>query len=216
MLFVLFGLVVAAGAGCPRGNGSKLDAVADRRASQVRSAAVDGGLPPPVGDVLATAARAPSATFSAVYSGGGIDGSVVVHQRPPQRRVDVVDARGRTVSAFVIDGDEALRCERERRAWRCSEDDDDGAAPPSLGAFDPALLDRTVSALAASEIAVTVERVRIAGTAASCVVSGPDDRFCVSPSGVPLLVQRADGTLALRATTYRRSVADDDLRRPDS
>ena len=228
-VLVLSGLVGVLSAGCSRGDDPSaapdVEAVAGRRAAQVRAAALDAGLPAEVADVLARAARAPAATFSAVFAVDGVEGSVVVHQRPPRRRVDVVDGSGRTVSSFVTgdrpDEAAAVRCERvasgEHAGWRCEEAGVDGAAGavPTIGAFDPRAVDRTVEALRSSAAPVVVERRTVAGVAARCVTAGPDDRFCVSPAGVPVLVQRGDGGATLRATTYRDAVDDEDLRRPD-
>ena len=214
MLLLLCGLAVVACAGCSRGDASGVDEVVVARVSQVRSAARAAGLPAPVVSVMASAAGAPAATFSAVYASGDASGTVVVHQRPPRRRVDVVDGSGRTVSSFVVEGDgSAVRCTRQESEWECAAADVDGAEP--MGAFDPAVLDAAVAALAEASTPVTVERTTIAGAAARCVRSGPADRFCVSSAGVPLLVERSDGAAPLRATSYRASVTDDELRRPD-
>ena len=225
MLFVLVlsGLAGVLSAGCSRGDDASVASVAsvvELRVAQVRAAAAEAGLADDVTDVVAAAAGAPAATFSAVFVGGGVEGSVVVHQRPPRRRVDVVDGSGRTVTSFVVDGaGSAQRCLRGSAGrWRCSPVGGEEAVPP-VGAFSPAALDAAISALAeagadAGAGAVSVERTRVAGAPVACVVSGPADRLCVSRSGVPLLVERSDGTPPLRATAYRTSVDDADLRAP--
>lgn len=213
MLLVVLGLVGAACAGCSRGDDSAAGRVVAQRAAQARSAAIEAGLGDDVADVVALAARAPAATFSAVYEVPGVPGRVVVHQRPPRRRVDTVDAEGRTVSAFVSDGSATSWDCTRRTSWRCAA----VAGSSGAGAFDPALVDRTVAALSATGPTaepVSVERTTVAGAAAVCVRSGATERLCVSPSGVPLLVERA-GAGSLRAVTYRTAVDPDDLRRPD-
>lgn len=212
-MLVLTGLVAATLVGCSRGDDSSLSQVVSQRAAQARAAARSAGLGDDAADVVARAARAPAATFSAVYEVRGTEGRVVVHQRPPRQRVDAVDGDGRTVSSFVSDGPNgSWSCQRGRgSAWRCVET----AASDGVGAFDPSVVDRTVTALAAADAPVRVERMRIAGVDAACVRSGPSDRFCVSPSGVPLVVERSDGGQSLRVVTYRTTVDTSDLDRPD-
>jgi hypothetical protein len=216
VLSILFGLVSAACAGCSRGDDSGLEEVVATRSSQARAAAEEAGLPKGVADVVALAARAPAATFSAVYATSELDGTVVVHQRPPRRRVDVVDGSGETVQVFISDGEAAtVACDHRPRGWHCAPVPV-GSGASSLGAFTPAALDALVAALAgASPRSVLAESATVAGTRARCVRSGPADRLCVSTTGVPLLIERSDGGSSLRATTYRTAVADDDLRRPD-
>ena len=172
--------------------------------------------------LLALAARAPAATFSATYTSGA--DRVVVHQRPPRRRVDVTSAGGGR-EAIVIDGDGAvLTCRHGDRRWRCSAG---GREDDALGAFSPELVARTVEALeaAAGHYRTGVGRARIAGVAATCLRSTPLDaasaperstaQLCVAPDGVPLLLDRGDGSPVLRAIAYRAAARAEDVRRPD-
>lgn len=220
--------LVLAPAACAGDEEATAGALADRRARQAVAAAAEAGLPDEVQELLATAARAPAASFSATYRAGA--DRVVVHQRPPRRRVDVV-VGGVAREAVVSDADGEVRCERPAgEPWTCTPvpagDRDGGAA--GFGAFSPELVARTVEALDDAAGAFTLEVVerRIAGIRASCLRSTPTGDgghgassapawLCVAPDGVPLLVDRGDGTPELRAVAYRSGTALDDVRRPD-
>jgi hypothetical protein len=221
------GLALLAPVGCSRGDDPSWREVADERAAQARSAAATAGLPADVQDVLALAARAPAARFTATYASGAE--RLVVAQVPPRRRVDVLGAGGTPVESVVTDGDGgAVRCERPGNGgggggrWRCTEVDGEAAA---VGAFSPELVARTVEALAASAGAyrtdvyvLTVARVRarcLRSTPVDAAAGGGPSQLCVAADGVPLLLDRGDGTPVLRAVAYRASAADEDVRRPD-
>lgn len=217
-------LLLALGA-CVGGQQPSERELADRRAQQAIAAAAEAGLPDDVQELLATAARAPAASFSATYRAGA--DRVVVHQRPPRRRVDVV-VGGLAREAVVSDGGRDVRCERSDGApWTCTPlpAGDEGRGAIGFGAFSPELVARTVETLEDAAGAFTLEVVgrRIAGVEATCLRSAPAGAgagagpawLCVAPDGVPLLVDRGDGSPELRATAYRRGAADDDLARPD-
>lgn len=199
--------------------------LADRRAGQAVAAAAEAGLPDDVQELLGTATRAPAASFSATYRAGA--DRIVVHQRPPRRRVDVV-VEGVAREAVVSDAEGEVRCERfPGDPWTCTSvpEDDEGGGPLGFGAFSPELVARTVEALedAAGAFRLEVVERRIAGVEATCLHSAPVDAragaapawLCVAPDGVPLLVDRGDGSPELRAIAYRRGASDDDLARPD-
>lgn len=198
--------------------------LADRRAGQAIAAAAEAGLPDDVQELLGTAARAPAASFSATYRAGA--DRVVVHQRPPRRRVDVV-VGGVAREAVVSDAAGEVRCERPPGAsWTCGPvpEGDQGGGLLGFGAFSPELVARTVEALEDAGGAFRLEVVerRLAGVEATCLHSVPvvasgaaPAWLCVAPDGVPLLVDRGDGSPELRAIAYRRGASDDDLARPD-
>ena len=197
--------------------------LADRRAGQAIAAAAEAGLPDDVQELLGTATRAPAASFSATYRAGA--DRVIVHQRPPRRRVDVV-VGGVAREAVVSDAAGEVRCERPPGdPWTCTPvpEGDEGGGPLGFGAFSPELVARTVEALedAAGAFSLEVVERRIAGVEATCLHSVPVGAgaapawLCVAPDGVPLLVDHGDGSPELRAIAYRRGASDDDLARPD-
>lgn len=216
-------------AGCAGDHEPGAAELADRRARQAVAAAAEAGLPDDVQELLGTAARAPAASFSATYR-AGVD-RVVVHQRPPRRRVDVI-VGGVARESVVSDADGEVRCERPAgELWTCRPVRAGEAAGGTVGfgAFSPELVARTVEALedAAGAFTLDVVERRIAGVDASCLRSAPaaaaadEERgsatawLCVAPDGVPLLVDRGDGTPELRAIAYRRGASVGDVGRPD-
>jgi hypothetical protein len=194
------------------------------RERQARAAAAEAGLPAPVQEVLGRAARAPAATFSATYVSG--TDRLVVTQRPPRRRVDVVGKGGSALESVVADGEgETLRCERAFAAraerWTCKPAT---GASAEFGAFTPELVARTVEALTASAATyrTDVYELVVAGVHAQCQRStpvvpstGPPSPRCVAPDGAPLVLARGDGTPILRALAYRDSASAADVARPD-
>jgi hypothetical protein len=229
----LVALATLVPAACAGDEGPSASELADRRARQAVDAAAEAGLPDDVQELLGIAARAPAASFSATYRAGA--DQVVVHQRPPRRRVDVI-VGGLAREAIVSDGDGEVRCERPAGdAWTCTPvpAGDTAAGAGGFGAFSPELVARTVEALedAAGQFSLDVVERRIAGVEASCLRSSPtpgaagtdgdgEDSapawLCVAPDGVPLLVDRGDGTAELRAIAYRPAASVDDVARPDT
>ena len=221
VVVVVVGLVGATLAGCSRSDGSELEEVAALRERQARSAAAEAGLDESVQAFLGRAARAPVARFSATYQSGAE--RIVVHQVPPRRRVDVL-VGGVARDAVVVggDGEEPVRCERPAgKPWTCRLDPD---ADADVGAFTPELVARTVESLAAgaSAFRTTVVDQRVAGVPARCLRSTPladgsgtTSQLCIAPDGVPLLLDRGDGSPVLRAVAYVASASDADVRRPD-
>lgn len=217
-------LALVAPVGCSRGDDPSWVEVAGMRERQARAAAAEAGLPAPVQEVLGRAARAPAATFSATYASGS--DRLVVTQRPPRRRVDVVGTGGAPLESVVSDGEGGtVRCERASRAaadrWACRAAT---GASGAVGAFSPELVARTVEALtaSASTYRTDVYDLTVAGVHVQCLRStpvdpttGPPSQLCVAPDGVPLLLDRGDGTPILRAVAYRPSASAADVARPD-
>jgi hypothetical protein len=215
---VLLASLIAATAGCSRGDDPEVAKVAALRSTQARRLAADAGLPDDVQRFLGRAAASTGATFTATYVAGA--DRLVVHQRPPRRRVDTV-VGAKTASSVVLDEHgRAFRCAPPGRRWTCHADD---AARSTVGAFTPDVVSRTVDALKAATGAyvTSTDTRRIAGTSATCLVSRPTSgdgavaTFCISPSGVPLLIDEGTGTPSLRALRYRPSASAADVARPD-
>jgi hypothetical protein len=172
----------------------------------VRDAANDAGFDDEVADLLADAAAAVDATFSVTYAVEG--GTVVVTQRPPDRRVETTSADGTVDVVVTVDGttsactdppgdDDAVQC-------------DVLGTPPPTGVFDDAAVAEFTDALvdSAATFDLAVEEDELVGTPARCLVTEPPSaRLCIADTGAILLVERPAGTL--RATAYTTDVADD-------
>ncbi len=206
-------LLLLAAAGC----GDDDDTVSEDRATQVRSAALEAGLPEDVADVLALAARGPTATFQVTYA--GTEGArLVVSQDPPDRRVDVI-AGGQVVESRVLRGGTAYRCDMEGEPpeLRCARAAGSLDAP---GAFTAEALAEFTEQLGDSVGAfdLTVERRAVADVEATCLVTTPKagtpldgtgpgaETLCVSEEGAQLLVDAAGERLV--AESYTTAVSD--------
>lgn len=195
----------------------------EQRAEQARDLAAEAGLPEDVGGVLALAAGVADAAYRVTYDDAGGD-TVTVTAGPEGRRVDVtgVEAEGEdpvTRSFFTLE-DGSFTCRLGADRWFCARDDEPA---PEIGRFADADVSRAVTALAeaADEYAFRVEERRIADVDARCLVTerradAPPDpsaattgTLCVSPEGVPLLVEQAGDDQ--RATAYTTDVPDDAL-----
>ena len=177
----------------------------------MRDAAEEAGFDDDVAELLADAAAAIDATYSVTYAVEG--GTVVVTQRPPDRRVETTSSDGTVDVVLTVDGstractdppgdDEDVRC-------------DDLGRSPATGVFDADSVASFTSALVGSadtfELRVTDEP--LAGTDARCLVTEPPSaRLCIADTGAVLLVEREAGTL--RATAYTTDVADDAFEPP--
>ncbi len=192
--------------------------VADQRADQVRAAATDAGLPPEVADVLELAARGSEGTFQVTYPGE--DGAaLVISQKPPDRRIDVVSGDRVTES----------RVFRSGVGYECTptEDDPTGAlactrtqgALQTPGVFTDEALDTFAQELADSqdELDLTVEERTIAEVEATCLVAAPKagptdgtgpgvETICLSAEGGQLLVDA--GGERLMADAYTTDVPE--------
>ena len=228
---------VAALSGCGDDGETQSERVAAERAEQVRELARDAGLSAEVGDFLATAAAVPAATYRVSYEAD--DEAVVelvVTQLPPDRRIDITaEERDTTVSRSLFATDEgSYTCRKgstsesaiggtDKPVWFCATATEEPATP---GAFLEGDLARTVTALrdATEHYDFRVTRRTLLGVRATCLVTelkegaeadpalGPDGTLCVSPEGVPLLVDRPAGSLT--ASRYRTDVDPKQLELP--
>jgi hypothetical protein len=186
---------------------------ADTRAGQVRETATGAGLAGDVADVLALAARGIDGTFQVTYAGE--DGAaLIVSQRPPDRRIDVV-AGQQIVESRVFRGGVAYQCS-------LPEDDPEAGldcrrsqgALDAPGAFTDEALDEFAAELAASkdDLDLSVESRTIAGVDATCLVAvpkpGPTDgtgpgveTICLADEGAQLLIDAGGERLVAEAYT---------------
>lgn len=205
--------------GCGGGDDDRTAETAASRARQARELADRAGLPADVREFLASAARAPAATYTVVYNLHGEAGTAVLTQRPPKRRVDVTlgDREARVVQSAIVNADGSFSCMETRGRWRC--DKAPSAATP--GRFAVGDVRRTTDELAKAKDAYdfTVEERAVAEQQARCLVTtlkpgqAPDPSrgergvLCISKEGVPLLAE--GGRNQFKATRYR-TTADDD------
>ena len=206
-------LLVVLGLGLGASGCADDPSAADRRADQVRDAAVEAGLPEDVADVLALAARGIDGTYQVTYAGE--DGAaLVVSQDPPDRRIDVV-AGDRIVESRVF---------RDEVAYECAVAEDDPEGPldcrrsqgalQAPGAFTDESLATFTGDLAESrdDLDLSVESRTIAGVEATCMVAvpkaGPTDgsgpgveTICLSDEGGQLLIDAAGERLVAEAYT---------------
>jgi hypothetical protein len=195
----------------------------EARAAQARDLAEEAGLPEDVGDVLAQAAGVVDAAYRVTYEEA--DGDVLtVTAGPGGRRVDVTAVEPGsdepvTRSFFSIE-DGSFTCRLGADQWFCVREDE---PPPEVGRFAETDVARTVDALAAAtaEYEFRVEDREIVGVDARCLVTArradappgtgaaASGTLCVSPEGVPLLVERSGDDL--RATALTTEVPDDAL-----
>jgi len=198
--------LIAAAPSC--GGGDRTARAARVRAEQARRLTADAGLSPGIQDILARAAGAVGATYTATYRLADGD-MAVLSQAPPRRRIDVI--AGAVTRTRLETGSATYSCLLADRRWSCQRDAGGVAA---VGAFTPADVERTVDGLVASKSAYTftTERRRVAGTTARCLITklipgGPPDptraplgTLCVAASGAPLVVTGGQGNL--QATGY--------------
>ncbi|MDP1820993.1 MAG: hypothetical protein Q8K58_14035 [Acidimicrobiales bacterium] len=197
---VVLATVLAVASAC--GSDDDSSGVADRRSDQVLDAATAAGLADEVADLLALAARGPTATFQITYR--GTEGAeIIVYQEPPNRRADVV-TNGRVVESRLL---------RDGVSYLCQPDPTQGSGSPlacrreagalsAPGAFSDEALDAFAESLAGAgdDLELTVEERTIAAVEARCLVTAPKegatldgtgptvDTLCVSPEGAQLLV----------------------------
>lgn len=197
----------------------------DGRADQVRAAAIDAGLDGDVADFLALASRGATATYQATYPGPAPDSSIVVANRPPDRRIDIVVGDVVTEVRIVLDG-EAFRCGRNADAQRIEACERTDAFIEAPGLFDDAALDRLTGSLVArsEDFTFRIETMPTAGVEATCLVTeiragrgrpdlGDRGTICVSDEGALLRVDQADESL--EATDYATKIPDNTFVRPD-
>ena len=205
-------VLCAALAGC--GGGGDAD-VAETRSEQARQVARDAGLPAPVQDVLADAATSATRPFSVTYK-LAVEGTTSIVQDPPHRRVELVIGSGPTAvtRATITNADGTFACTRAVEAWTCraSQEPATGSGPLALGDIEQTTADLVKARQAYS---FRVERRTVAKTAARCLVTelrsgqeadptrGARSVLCISPEGVPLVIEGAQSTIT--ATSYRAS-----------
>jgi hypothetical protein len=195
---------------------------AGARADQVREAVLEAGLDEDVAEdvaeVVALAARGADGTFRVTYDAA--DRTVTITQRPPDRRIDSVDADGTLDSTITVAG----------RTHACTDPagEEEGprceplGEPPPSGVFDDAAVDELVEDLRLSteDHDFAVEEQEVAGTDVRCLVTTPREgagqrapaRLCVAGTGAILLVERPAGTL--RASEHSTDVPDDAFELP--
>lgn len=217
-------LVVVSIAALIAGGCADAPTAAERRADQARQAAADAGLDEDVQDFLALAAGAVGATYQVTYRStqGDEQVDVILSQRPPDRRVDVV--RGDTTDTrLVLDG-ASYQCQRASDKWTCAAASDGGAELAPV--FDEDAIASTTQALddAKDDYDFRVETRSLLGVDATCLVTelrpghaeegtlGRDATLCLSPEGAALLVQRP--TDEVTATAYRADLPTDTFELP--
>jgi hypothetical protein len=207
-------------AGCGGDGG---DALGDERADQARRAALDAGLDDQVADFLALLARGDTATYEARFPGPGEGTELVVRNRPPDRRIDVVQDGEVVEIRQVVDG-EAFTCTPGGDGgFDCERTD---ALVEGPGLFTSGALDRLGAALAerGADYTFAVEEREVAGTSARCLVTerreGRDDpalgaagTICAAPTGAVVLIDQ--GTESVEALDYGTDVDAADLQRVD-
>ena len=191
-LALLFAVLTA----CGGNDESPAERVGRTRRQQAERLAREAGLPKDVQEFLGLAAGAAAATFSVSYDTA--DKTTTLIQKPPARRVDV--RTGTTTDTFLRLRDGAYSCKVEDGAPpQCTPADDRGE-DPDLGVFAPEVVQRTVQSLSQSRRThdFAVERRRLAGTSARCLVTTPKlggqaDELCVAgDTGAILRIRTAD------------------------
>ncbi|MDE0801842.1 MAG: hypothetical protein OSA99_00835 [Acidimicrobiales bacterium] len=201
------------------------DGVGDTRAEQARTAALDAGLDDEVADFLATAARGQTATYQATYPGPEEGTQIVVANRSPDRRIDVLDGERIVEMQLVIDG-EAVTCTRdadEDAIVACERTD---AIVEPLGAFGASTMEQLTGTLATrmEDYTFAIETATVAGTEARCLVTTIREgrersdltdtgTLCISAEGALLRV--AQGDEVLEASDYTTDIPDGTFVRPD-
>jgi hypothetical protein len=197
---------------------------AEQRAEQAKRAAADAGLAEDVQDFLALAAGAVGETYQVTYGStqGDDQVDVILSQRPPDRRVDVV--RGDTTDTrLVIDG-ASYQCQRASDQWTCAAAS--GGGDELAPVFDEDAIASTTRALeeAKADYDFRIETRRLLGVDATCLVTelksgheaagslGRDATLCLSPEGAALLVQRPSDEVT--ATAYRTDLPGDTFELP--
>ena len=220
-LLVLAAVLVSCGTGCGDDPGS-----GDERAEQARQAALDAGLDREVADFLGLAARGVTATYQASYPGPDDGTTLVVANRPPDRRVDLLRGDDVTEVRLVLDG-EAFECTPDADSGRIETCERTDALVEPPGVFTASALDRLTAALTErrDDFEFRLEQRDIAGVEATCLVTerrraaddgAPSGRgeICVSAEGALLRVEQGGETL--EATSYTTEIPDGTFERPDA
>ncbi len=217
-LLLALGLLVAA---CSDGAD-----VGDERATQAREAALDAGLDVEVADFLALAARGETATYQATYPGPEAGTTLVVANRPPDRRVDIIEDDAIIQVRLSLDG-ESFTCTRDDEADAITACDRTDAIVEPPGLFGSATMDALTQSLSerADDFDFSVEETAIAGVQTRCLVTNVREgherpelvdsgTICVSFEGALLRV--AQGDEVLEATDYTTDIPAKTFVRPDA
>jgi hypothetical protein len=186
----------------------------DDRADQVRDAATHAGLSSSMADVLALAARGPTATYRITYAGTS-GASIVVSQRDGDRRVDELSGDV-VVSSRILRHGIAYTCTlpttgttQRKGGLTCARTAGDLTQG---GQFTPAALTTFSQQLAQSRdrFDLHVTHRTIAHTKVTCLESTPKgggtatSTLCVAKEGAQLLVDA--GGQRLEASSYTTAV----------
>ena len=216
-------LAIALLAACGGDDSADQDA-AETRSAQARQIARDAGLSPAVQDFMADAAGAVGRTYSVEYRLGESDRSTVV-QDPPHRRLEfALQGDGVPVTRlFITNDDGTFGCAELAGEWSCQRNSEEpaGFGPLALGDVEEATQDLVE---ATADYSFAIESRRLAGVTARCLVTerkpgrpadparGDRGVLCISPEGVPLLIEGSQGNLT--AVSYRTRAPRDAFRLP--
>ncbi|HSP02740.1 MAG TPA: hypothetical protein VLR27_04520 [Acidimicrobiales bacterium] len=213
--------------GALAGCGDDTDEVAatgDERAEQAETAASEAGLEDEVAEFLGLLARGETATYRVEFPGPVEGTELLIANRPPDRRVEVVADGTTTELRLVIEG-QAFTCTPSAEEDELTCERTDALVEPP-GVFRAEALDELSEALAerSDDYSFEIETLTVAGVEARCLVTrlrsgresaelGSSGTICASPEGAVLLVDQ--GSDRLEATDYGTDVADDAFLRPD-
>jgi hypothetical protein len=210
--------VMAAAGAAAAGCGDDGPSSGEQRADQARQAALDAGLTDEAAEVVALAAGSVDATYRVVYeipaADGGPPGRTAVVQRPPDRRVDIVELNGDIESTILRDG-VTHQCRHTSGTWECEQ----LGRPPTGGVFDEDAVDAAVDAIVAQaeDFDLIVESREVLGVPVQCLVARGREttavgELCVSEEGAIMSLQSVGGTLT--AVQYATEVGDDEFELP--
>lgn len=221
---LLAGLALAVVAGSCGDDADEVAATGDERAAQARAAALDAGLDEDVAEFLALLSRGDTATYRVRFPGPTEGTELVIANRPPDRRVELL-SDGTTTEVRLVTGGEAFTCTPDGDGQELSCERTDALVDPP-GVFRAGALDELRGALAAAadDYTFEIEAMSVAGIDARCLVTrlragresaerAPSGTICASPEGALVLVDQ--GGDRLEATEYATDVDDGAFVRPD-
>ena len=200
-------LVVALGSAC--GGNDADDAAGDQRSRQLRDLAADAGLGDEIADFFALAGKGATSTYQLTFASSTPGQTLTVSQDLPNRRLDVAQGSTLVSSKLSIDG-VGYRCDLDdEKRLVCDQSD---AALEEIGAFGDSTIDAALAQFtqAVDDFTFTVSSRKVAGTAATCLVttprrSAPRDAvkgtLCLSDRGAVLLVDAGDEHLEAKGYT---------------
>jgi hypothetical protein len=220
---VLVGLALVSTAAC----GDDEDPIAttgDERAEQAETAASEAGLEDEVAEFLGLLARGETATYRVEFPGPAEGTELLIANRPPDRRVEVL-AEGTTTEVRLVTDGQAFTCTPATEADELTCERTDALVEPP-GVFRTEALDELSESLAerSDDYSFEIETLTVAGVEARCLVTrlrsgresaelGSSGTICASPEGAVLLVDQ--GADRLEATAYGTDVDDAAFQRPD-